>query len=653
MNVKTKKNRVVALVLSLLVALAFMPAMVSAATSTGLEYASSSGTPNKPVTTQVGAEKGGYIAAKATGEALETDKVTCVSADEEIATIIDQNKTDKNGYWKFDVIGHKAGSTTVTVTAVDNPENTAVIPVTVTAPDGVYIDFESGGPITTAVGAAKGGLITAKAVVPEGMDDKVVCVSSDESIAAVVDQNKKNKNGYWKFDVNGVANGSTTVIVSSVLDPEVQEVVNVQVVEDLVTVIQGDKTTAFSIDEFNALPTETLAAWSGRNHSFTYKSYGEAVGPKLITVLNAAGVETGELEDDQLIRLTPSDGTTYQGTFTVKQLLRDKRYYFPNSADLVEGNVATEAQLADAVRIPTILCSMDNSDGRLVFGQVYPNERSNSVSIKNMTTGGTIEILDETAEKLGMDVTANIASGSIIKPGTEIKLNSPSLLSTDIYYTLDGSVPDEYTSALYNYRTKEMSDEPDGGLKNATIKAPATEGTFTIKVVQFAYGKKNSNVKTFTYKVAEVKKNATYKVNSQSYKVTKVATAKAKGTVTFTKSKNAKTVTVPNTVKLKDGKIYNVNVVAAKAFTPTKVRTVNIGANVATLKAYALKGSKATKVVLKTKKLKKTTVKKSLSGSKVKYVVVKVGTKAANKTYVTKYKKFFTKANAGKKVTVK
>lgn len=57
MNVKTKKNRVVALVLSLLVALAFMPAMVSAATSTGLEYASSSGTPDKPVTTQVGAER--------------------------------------------------------------------------------------------------------------------------------------------------------------------------------------------------------------------------------------------------------------------------------------------------------------------------------------------------------------------------------------------------------------------------------------------------------------------------------------------------------------------------------------------------------------------------------------------------------------------
>ena len=53
---------------------------------------------------------------------------------------------------------------------------------------------------------------------------------------------------------------------------------------------------------------------------------------------------------------------------------------------------------------------------------------------------------------------------------------------------------------------------------------------------------------------------------------------------------------------------------------------------------------------VKTKKLKKKSVKGSLKGSKVKTVQVKVGKKKVNKKYVKKYKKIFTKKNAGKKV---
>ena len=58
-------------------------------------------------------------------------------------------------------------------------------------------------------------------------------------------------------------------------------------------------------------------------------------------------------------------------------------------------------------------------------------------------------------------------------------------------------------------------------------------------------------------------------------------------------------------------------------------------------------------MILKTKLLKKAKVKGSLKGSKVKTVQIKVGKKAENKKYVKTYKKIFTKANAGKKVTVK
>ena len=153
--------------------------------------------------------------------------------------------------------------------------------------------------------------------------------------------------------------------------------------------------------------------------------------------------------------------------------------------------------------------------------------------------------------------------------------------------------------------------------------------------------------------VPKVVKGKTYKAAGQTYKVTKVAAGTTAGTVTFTKAKDAKIVIVPATVKLADSKTYTVNNVASKAFTAKNVRSVTIGNNVAQLSIGALSNSKATKMVIKTKLLKKAKVKGSLRGSKIKTVKVKVGSGSVNKKFVKKYKKMFTKKNAGRKVTVK
>ena len=67
----------------------------------------------------------------------------------------------------------------------------------------------------------------------------------------------------------------------------------------------------------------------------------------------------------------------------------------------------------------------------------------------------------------------------------------------------------------------------------------------------------------------------------------------------------------------------------------------------------AFKGTKIKTIVVKTKKLKKKSVKGALKGSKVKTVKVQIGSKKVNKKYVKKYKKIFTKKNAGKKAKVK
>ena len=123
-------------------------------------------------------------------------------------------------------------------------------------------------------------------------------------------------------------------------------------------------------------------------------------------------------------------------------------------------------------------------------------------------------------------------------------------------------------------------------------------------------------------------------------------------TAIFTKAKNKKSITIPATVEL-NGQTLKVTTIGASAFKGSKIKTVTVGKNVKKIKKNAFKSSKATKIIVKTKALKKAAVKGSLKGSKVKTVQVKVGSKSQNKKYVKNYKKIFTKSNAGKKVTVK
>ena len=81
--------------------------------------------------------------------------------------------------------------------------------------------------------------------------------------------------------------------------------------------------------------------------------------------------------------------------------------------------------------------------------------------------------------------------------------------------------------------------------------------------------------------------------------------------------------------------------------------TITLGPKVKKIAKGAFKGTNIKTIVVKTKKLKKKSVKGSLKGSKVKTVKVQIGKKKVNKKYVKKYKKIFTKKNAGKKVKVK
>ena len=131
----------------------------------------------------------------------------------------------------------------------------------------------------------------------------------------------------------------------------------------------------------------------------------------------------------------------------------------------------------------------------------------------------------------------------------------------------------------------------------------------------------------------------------------KVTSAKKK-TVAFTKAKNKKSVKVPATVKI-GGETYKVTKINAKAFTGSRIKTVTITKNITTLAKNAFAKSKVTKIIIKTKLLKKSKIVGALKNSKVRTVLISLGKKSLNRKYVKKYKPWFTRINVGKKVKVK
>ena len=192
----------------------------------------------------------------------------------------------------------------------------------------------------------------------------------------------------------------------------------------------------------------------------------------------------------------------------------------------------------------------------------------------------------------------------------------------------------------------------------------------TVTVASTAPAKTPSGAKaagTVTYKkptnasASSVTVPATVKVQGKTYVVTKLDSN------AFKNNKKVKTVKLPTTITqvssqafsgctaLKSVSLPNVTTIGASAFKGAKgLTSVSTGKNLKTIGASAFSGSKGLKTLTVTSKsLTKGGVKGSLKGSSVKTVKVKVGSKKVNKTYVKKYKKIFTKGNAGKKASVK
>ena len=191
------------------------------------------------------------------------------------------------------------------------------------------------------------------------------------------------------------------------------------------------------------------------------------------------------------------------------------------------------------------------------------------------------------------------------------------------------SLPEGVELDLSNYSHQSISNQIDEGIAYYLANLEEIDAAYPNLVASehlLSYASENGIVAAGSSSSSDstLTNGLKVTVGSGSTKATYTIKSVSKRTVTYTAYKGKKTTaTVPKTVKIK-GNTYTVVGISAKAFKGTKAKTVKV---------------KATK-------LTKKSVKNALKGSKVTKVKVP-------KAKLSAYKKYFAKANSGKKVTVK
>jgi hypothetical protein len=206
----------------------------------------------------------------------------------------------------------------------------------------------------------------------------------------------------------------------------------------------------------------------------------------------------------QTIIFTSSD--SYSVTLTVKELLKDPRYYFPglqeNSAS--DGSIPGSPDGAQEVESILALLSAEGSVNPdemndmyallMICGQRAVTEQTNNLFLKYITK---IEVL--TAEPPQWDKPkVNVDSG-VVSAGTLLELNTKGSDVDKIYYTTDGSTPN-INSPMYNWSAKRWWSQRPDSLSSINRAIEIREGT-VIKAVTIGPGRLDSEVVTFTYKI--------------------------------------------------------------------------------------------------------------------------------------------------------
>lgn len=240
--------------------------------------------------------------------------------------------------------------------------------------------------------------------------------------------------------------------------------------------------TKFSLTELKKMDEALVGECYSVVNNWPSKKFFVGKGVLLSHLLESAGIK----RDAQTIIVWAADG--YFATFTREQL-DERRFYFPN---LLEGSEEGAQEVSAILAWEHWEGSKDLSKAksgklRLLLGQKGLNDVVAPVCIKDVAV---IEVLSSPPGQWD-PVQAEPDPGKV-KQGTEVVLKHPHQDQVKIYYTVDGSTPDE-KSLVYNPSTTYF--QPD-------LNKPITvDKSMIIKAKVIGFGKQDSQVATFAYDV--------------------------------------------------------------------------------------------------------------------------------------------------------
>ncbi len=262
--------------------------------------------------------------------------------------------------------------------------------------------------------------------------------------------------------------------------------------------------TGEGVNESLTLTQDELLAMEQYQHVYSVintwptKRWYIARGVKLRDLLAMSGIK----EEATLVKFISSDG--YEITLTVKELLKDKRYYFPGLQENhpTDGSIPGSAEGAEEVEPILALISAEGSRDPaamndrdaplLVIGQRAVTEQTNQLFLKHVSQ---IQVLTTPLERWDSPK-ANIPSGTVVPVGTEIILSSKNNDIDKIYYTTDGTTP-TINSPMFNWSASRWwGQRGDVNSINQTIKV---EKDTVIKMITIGPGKEDSEVVTFKF----------------------------------------------------------------------------------------------------------------------------------------------------------
>jgi hypothetical protein len=230
------------------------------------------------------------------------------------------------------------------------------------------------------------------------------------------------------------------------------------------------------------------------------KRWYTASGVKLRDLLALAGIK----EEATLIKFISSDG--YDVTLTVKELLKDKRYFFPGLKENhpSDGSIPGSSEGAQEVEPILAFHSAEGSDNPedmndrdallLIFGQRAVTEQTNNLFLKYVAK---IEVLTVKPEKWDSPK-ASVPDGTVVPEGFMLTLSNKGNNEDKIYYTTDGSIPTVNSPMLNWSASRWWPLRSDLESVNSPIKI--TKDT-VIKAITIGPGKEDSDVVTFTFTV--------------------------------------------------------------------------------------------------------------------------------------------------------